>query len=182
MDSQGDRAAEALAAIIRELNSLEEAARGRVLNSVLSFFHLSSAGKSQSEAIEPVAGVPKSPRPEFSAENFPSPKEFIAQKQPGTDVERMACLAYYLTHFRETPYFKTLDLAKLNTEAAQPRFSNSAYVAKNATTAGYLVPGPKDQRQISAAGEQFVVALPDRELAKETMMRSRRRKNSRRKK
>jgi len=61
------------------------------------------------------------------------------EKQPRTDVERVACLAYYLTHYRNTPYFKTLDLGKLNTEAAQPKFSNAAYASNNALKMGYLV-------------------------------------------
>jgi len=46
-----------------------------------------------------------------------SPKDFLLEKQPRTDVERIACLAYYLTHYRATPHFKTIDLSILNTEA-----------------------------------------------------------------
>ena len=55
-----------------------------------------------------------------------SPKEFLLEKQPRTDVERIACLAFYLTHYRDTPHFKTLELSKLNTEAAQQKFANAA--------------------------------------------------------
>jgi hypothetical protein len=80
------------------------------------------------------------------------------EKQPRTDVERVACLAYYLTHYRDMPHFKTLDLAKLNTEAAQPKFSNAHYASQNALNMGYLAPADKGQRQLSAAGEQFYVA------------------------
>ena len=56
--------------------------------------------------------------PSFSDRQELSPKEFLFQKQPKTDVERVACLAYYLTHYRGTPHFKTVDISKLNTEAA----------------------------------------------------------------
>jgi hypothetical protein len=91
-------------------------------------------------------------------------------------------LAYYLTHFRDTPHFTTLELAKLNTEAAQPKFSNTAYAATNAANAGYLASATKNQRQLSAAGEQFVMALPDRAAAKAAMNATRRRSQSRRKK
>jgi hypothetical protein len=87
-----------------------------------------------------------------------------------------------LTHFRDLPTFKTLDLAKLDTEAAQPKFSNAAYASNNAVNSGYLAPASKGHRQISAAGEQFVVALPDRETARQAITRARRRKVSRRKK
>jgi hypothetical protein len=107
-----------------------------------------------------------------------SPKQFILEKQPRTDVERIACLGYYLTHYRETPNFKTLDLSKLNTEAAQPKFSNAANSTSNAVKTGYLVPSTRGQKQLSAAGEQFVRALPERDAAKAAMAvtRPRRRK------
>jgi len=80
------------------------------------------------------------------------------------------------------PHFKTLDLARLNTEAAQPKFSNAAYTATNAVKMGYLVPAPKGNRQVSAAGEQFVQALPDRDGARTAMNIARPKKNVLRKK
>jgi len=111
-----------------------------------------------------------------------SPKEFMIEKQPRTDVERVACLAYYLTHYRDQPHFKTLDLSKLNTEAAQPKFSNAANSVNNAVKRGYLAPSTKGNRQLSAAGEQFVHALPDREAAKNAMANHRPRRRLKRQK
>jgi hypothetical protein len=98
-----------------------------------------------------------------------SPKEFMFLKQPRTDVERIAVLAYYLTHYRDMRHFRTLDLSKLNTEAAQPKFSNAASSANNAVKRHYLVPSTKGNRQLSAAGERFVEALPDRDAARQAM-------------
>jgi len=43
----------------------------------------------------------------------------------------------------------------------------------NATKTGYLVPSIKGSKQISAYGERFVEALPDREAAKQIMDRAR---------
>ena len=97
----------------------------------------------------------------------------MLEKQPRTNVERMACLAFYLTHYEDMQHFKTLDLSKLNTRAAQPKFTNSAWVAKDAVTTGYLAPATKGHRQLSAAGEQFVRALPDREAARAAMAAAR---------
>src|SRR5262249_52301053 len=109
----------------------------------------------------------------FSEEKTVSAKEFVFQKKPQSDVERVTVLAYYLTHYRDTPYFKTLDISKLNTEAAQPKFSNAAYAVENATKLGYLVPASKGTKQLSAAGEVFVDALPDREAAKQARQAAR---------
>ena len=109
-----------------------------------------------------------------------SAKDFLNEKSPKTDVERIACLAYYLTHYKSTPHFKTLDLSLLNTEAAQPKFANTAYSANNAIKMGYLAPALKGQRQLSAMGERFVRALPDRNAAKDVLVSVRRRSKSRR--
>ena len=183
MDNENTKAVEGLNSIIRTLNQFDVETRERLLKTIISFFHIDlNLSTSSTERLENAISTNKSSRPQFSGDTKPTPKEFLLQKQPKTDVERMACIAYYLTHFRDTPYFKTLDLAKLNTEAAQPKFSNAAYAASNAANCGYLAPAPKGQRQISAAGEQFVIVLPDRVAAKQAMALSRRRKNSRRKK
>jgi len=178
-----DRAVEAANSINRILAQLDEPSRQRVFASVVAFFNLGSGKTLPAQHHSEPTAAPSVPwKPHFSDERKLSPKEFLFEKQPKTDVERMACLAYYLTHFRDMPHFRTLDLAKLNTEAAQTKFSNAAYAASNATLSGYLAAATKGQRQISAAGEQFVVALPDREAAKQAMGLARRRKNARRKK
>lgn len=98
--------------------------------------------------------------------NAQHPKAFMAQKKPSSEVERITCLAYYLTHNRSTPVFKTRELTKLNTEAAQQQFSNSTIFARNAVNAGYLALAGGGNKQITALGEAVVQALPDREKIK----------------
>jgi hypothetical protein len=93
-----------------------------------------------------------------------TPKQFMALKKPVTDVERIACLAYYLTHARDAMHFKTGDLTALNTEAAGLRFSNASQAANNAMNQnGYLAQAGKGNRQITPRGEAVVEAMPDRE-------------------
>ncbi|HEX4071066.1 MAG TPA: hypothetical protein VHX68_07850 [Planctomycetaceae bacterium] len=110
-----------------------------------------------------------------------SPKDFMFQKAPRTDVDRVACLGYFLTNYRDTPHFKTTDISLLNTEAAQLKLSNTAYAVINATNAGLLVPAGKGFKQLSAGGEKYVELLPDRAAAKESLAlyRNRRRRKSR---
>jgi hypothetical protein len=149
--------------------------RQRLLQGLVSVYNLSplvsSADAGSGHKRE---GIP------FSDEKIVSPKEFLFQKRPQSDVERVATLAYYLTHYRDTPHFKTLDISKLNTEAAQAKFSNTAYAVDNATKQGYLVPAVKGNKQINAPGELFVEALPDREAAKQAMQTARPKKRSKR--
>lgn len=84
-----------------------------------------------------------------------------------------------LTHYRDSPHFKTLDISKLNTEAAQPKFSNAAVAVDNAMKTGYLVAATKGNKQLSAPGEQFVLKLPDRDAAKLAMASARPRRKAR---
>src|SRR5690349_15916926 len=120
---------QALQSVIAALNPLDEETRRRILVSVATFLRVDS----------PIQNVPqrsysirefstgKTVQSPFSEDTSMSPKDFLLEKQPRTDVERIACLAYYLTHYRSTPHFKTIDLSVLNTEGAQPKFANTAY-------------------------------------------------------
>lgn len=126
--------------------------------------------------------APSAPIPYSSLEEPPSPKEFLLDKNPQTDVERIACLAYYLQHYRDVQQFKTADLNKLNTEAAQPKFTNASFAAKNAVDGHYLAAASKaNHRQLTGMGERFVEALPDHDAAvavKKKSKHPRRRKQS----
>lgn len=168
--------AEILQKIVTALGPLSKDARRRLIETVITFFGqdiLSSTQRSEASVSRPTFV------PQFSEDRSASAKEFLLEKAPQTDVERVACLAYYLTHYRDTPHFKTIDISKINTEAAQRKFSNAAKAVDNATALGYLVPATKGQKQISAAGELFVQALPDRAAAKDVMAKTRPRKKSR---
>jgi hypothetical protein len=158
----------ALQNVISALRDVDADARARIVEAATTFLEIGPRrGPASRDADEPLpSGSSQAPYPSFSADVSVSPKEFLFEKQPRTDVERLAALAYYLTHYRDTPQFKTLDLSKLNTEAAQPKFANAAASANNAVKQGYLVPTTKGLRQLSAAGERFIVALPDREAAR----------------
>jgi hypothetical protein len=116
-----------------------------------------------------------------------APKPFMAQKKPKTDAERMTCLAYFLTHNRATPQFKTRELTKLNEDAAGSPFSNPAVAVSNAVKEQYLAPAASGKKQITVRGEALVLALPDREkvnaaLEEHRVRRRRRHRNAKRRK
>lgn len=165
-----------LAEAVAVLRRLPPESRRRVIETISTFFdakHPYSPANANS-----LPSAPSAPST-FSDSKPITAKQFLVEKEPRTDVERIACLAFYLTHYADTPHFKTLDLSKLNTEAAQSKFSNAAVSVENATKMGYLVPAPtRGHKQVSAAGERFVQALPDRDAAKAAMnaIRSRMRK------
>src|SRR6266511_4429760 len=120
---------ELLKRIIDCLRPLEEEGKIRLLRSAITFLRLDAAFGTKSNSVLPPAS-PTSGLPNqlsgFSDRTEMTPKQFLLEKQPSNDIERVACLAYYLTHYRNMPEFKTLDISQLNTEAAQPKFSNAA--------------------------------------------------------
>ena len=163
---------QALSEVLAILDELEPEQRNRVITTLITFFdhgkssrHFVQDDSSQIVDISRIRQINATPVP-FSESLDTTPKEFLLQKKPQSDVERVACLAYYLTHYRNTPHFKNTDITAINTEAAQPRLSNPSMSISNAVRGGYLAQAPKGDRQISAQGEQFVLALPDREAAK----------------
>ncbi|WP_336517557.1 hypothetical protein [Pollutibacter soli] len=162
---------EAFNTIIAALKELDSELQIRTLKSVLTLLNIDVSEvthrSSSSSLINTInTAIAKSSESNFTDNRSALPKEFLRDKSPKTDFERIACLAYYLTHFRDTPHFKTIDISTLNTEAAQPKFSNAAASMENATKAGILVQATQGRKQLSAAGELFVRALPDREAAK----------------
>ncbi|MDF0494404.1 hypothetical protein P0R27_13940 [Bradyrhizobium yuanmingense] len=113
-----------------------------------------------------------------------SPKQFVGLKKPENNYERVACLAYYLTHNRDTPHFKTSDITKLNTESAH-HFSNAALFVQHATTTyRYLSAAGGGKKQITLLGEAVVEAMPDRAKVAEAIAEhkpARKRKTKRKK-
>jgi hypothetical protein len=175
------REAETLTMIIRALQSLVPEARQRVLNAVLAFLGMPGLGHSTTRLSTARLEIdPQYSSPKFSDDRTPSAKQFLLDKRPQTDVERVACLAYYLTHYQNTPHFKTLDLSKLNTDAAQIKLSNPTVAVDNATKSGFLAQASKGNKQLSALGELYVQALPDREAARAAVAHARPRRKTRR--
>ena len=171
-----------LTVVLGICKKLSPEGRLRLIDTITSFFGLSANGSRPQKHESNSVASSNATRVKFSDDSMMSPKEFMLQKQARSDVERVACIAYYLTHYRDTPQFKTLDISKVNTDAAQPKFGNAALAVANATKTGYLIATAKGNKQLSAAGELFVEALPDREAARAAMAsarpRKRRRQNS----
>src|SRR5262245_31532431 len=176
--STHSQTAEVISRVIAALSELGDEERARTLRAVTSYFGDQTTAQAPSKPDHLVAQRSSS-KGSFSSDRSPSPKQFLHEKQPRTDVERIACLAYYLAHYRDTPQFKTAELTTLNTEAAQLKFSNASFTTANAVKMRYLAHGEKGRRQLSAMGERFVEALPDHDAARQMMTSERRPKGRR---
>ena len=165
--------------VIQVLLPLDPHSRLRVYRTIGTFFSVEDSYPKVDKGIDSRVSTNISREPQFSSSEELTPKEFLLQKRPNTNVERVACLAYYLDHYRKVSQFKTVDISKLNTEAAQTKLSNASSTVNDAVKRGYLAAATKGMKQLSAEGEQYVKALPDRGAAKE--FRPRASKQSRRK-
>jgi len=109
---ENDNNVEVLTKILNALKGLDPDAQKRTLQAVSTFLGISlvSYEINHVKRSESDSNI-KSSDVSFSANRQITPKEFLRDKMPVTDVERITCLAYYLTHYRDTPHFKTLDLS-----------------------------------------------------------------------
>jgi len=166
---------DALQEAVAIFRRLDDEGRVRLLSTLSTLFDINGISEI---TIGPKTVSYGEPTERFSRDQVLSPKEFLLKKQPRSDVERVACLGYYLAHYRDQPHFKTFDISKMNTEAAQTKLSNPAQAVANATKYGYLAQAIKGMKQLSAAGEKYVEALPDKEAAHAAFAHSRPRRAS----
>jgi hypothetical protein len=153
---------QAMGTINAALEPLEDDARTRVLRWAAAKFDVAvdMAGTTSAGATIP-GGLGGGGT---TGSSLGTPRAFLAAKKPTTDVERVTCLAYYLTHAREKPHFKTTELVELNTEAAGAKISNPSQTTGNAKDRnGFLADAGSGNRQITPLGEAVVDALPSRE-------------------
>jgi hypothetical protein len=184
MEEEYSNDLDVLTSIISALKKLSRDDQQRTLQAVATFLNLSPQGTGSAADSRPTVSSsasfsPSSDLSNFSEDRAISPKDFLRDKSSRSDVERVACLAYYLTHFRDTPHFKTLDISALNTEAAQPKFSNASVAVENAMKAGLLVQATKGNKQMSAAGELYVQYLPDQAAARASLQGMRQKRKPR---
>ncbi len=169
MSKEAPDLAKVLGEIIGLLEKLSERDQARIFKTISTYINFDQP-VSTADDRSSVSPFPPGTEASFeNDDNSVSPKAFILEKQPRSDVERVVCLAYYLTHYKNTPNFKTTDISRLNIEAAQPRFSNTAHSMKNAIAGQFLISSSKENKQISAMGEQYVRCLPDHIAAKKTL-------------
>ncbi|WP_456686969.1 hypothetical protein, partial [Bradyrhizobium sp. P5_C11_2] len=96
-----------------------------------------------------------------------NPKQFIAQKKPKTQYERIACLGYFLHAARQVTEFGAEEIKAINKEAAQqPILNLPTILGDTSSKYGYLSAAGGGNKQMTVRGDAVVEALPDREAVK----------------
>lgn len=92
----------------------------------------------------------------------PDAATFLREKKATTDKQRVAVLAYYLTHYKDTAAFKKADIEKMNTESRGGSFNlDDGFANASKPSTNYLSAIGKGQKQLTSFGDQIVEALPD---------------------
>jgi hypothetical protein len=171
-----DKGLAAVKTVFAALEPLDDALRDFVLTSVCTLLGKPISNSTrinnipptpQQPVVNPATPTPAPPVVPSASHNGQSPKLFMKSKRPTSDVQRVTCLAYYLTHSMSQPHFKTKNITKLNSDAGQMRLSNPAYAITNAERQnGFIAPAGRGLKQITSLGEDVVAALPDQAQVK----------------
>jgi hypothetical protein len=152
------------------LSVLKDAPRRRAAMWLLESLGISGLRIGASVLADPPVEATSSPDALNDSEDAPNPREFISRKKPQSHVERIACLTYYLAHYRDVQHLKASDITSLNTEAAGQKFGNLPRDIDSADRRnGYIVSAGKGTKQLTTRGEAVVEALPDREAVKHAL-------------
>jgi hypothetical protein len=151
------------------LLKLDHDARQRTIKAVTALFNLEAPSAPTALTVAP--RIRDQIRPDtktlnFSADRTLTPSAFLAEKRPETMAERVACLAYYYANYLTKKTFESDDIIQLNKQAGQEPFTRVKDAIYSCHKLGLISPAGKSSKQLTTLGEQYVLALPDREATK----------------
>jgi hypothetical protein len=150
----------AMGVVLAALQPLDEADRNWVLQSVASKLRLTLPQEG--------GGAGTGAGGQQRRQGAPDAASFLRDKKPATDQQRVAVLAYYLTHHKNTPAFKKADIEAMNTEARGGGFNfDDALGNASKSSTNYLSAIGGGKKQLTAFGDQIVEALPAQEAVRE---------------
>lgn len=193
-----DQELDSLKAVLHALEPLDDTQRRFVLKTVAERMGVAmatspSAGSGKEQAHPQVgahaggsaarAGVSDDSSGSGRILDGQTSKQFLKSKAPSTDVQRITCLAYYLTHAQGQAQFKTEDITKLNVDAGGGTMPKASATVGNATSLSkYLAAVGNGKKQITPLGEEVVEALPSQEAVKVVLAGNRKPRKKRAKK
>src|SRR4030065_690478 len=93
-------------------------------------------------------------------------RAFIRIKKPATDVQRVACLGYYLVHTTGQPGFTSKDVATAHTNSGGSKINLTRAIDNATRRSKYISARSGREKQLTTLGEDVVNALPDQEGVK----------------
>ncbi|MDB5905150.1 MAG: polyketide synthase, partial [Betaproteobacteria bacterium] len=160
---------DALHSVVAILRRLEPEAQRRVLASAEAFLDVPPHRTAMADVHPDPTLRRRTGESSSSGDVALSANTFLDRKRPVSDVDRVACLAYYLTHYEKKAEFRIADLIAINDKAGQNAFYNVRSAIANAVTDGYLIVGISGTKRISATGDAYVDLLPNVQAARDAL-------------
>jgi hypothetical protein len=162
----------ALVAVVKALEPLSDADKQWVLQSAASRWTLSiQLSDPRSGIVAPGVGIAGAGRLHSSVTGTDvqttitkkEPRAFIRLKKPTTDVERVACLGYYLLKTTGLPGFTSKDISQAHVDSGGSAINMTRALDNATRQSRYLSSRGKREKQLTTLGEDVVEALPNRE-------------------
>jgi hypothetical protein len=152
-----------LTTVIAALATLPKEQQQWVMQTAASRFALTVNSAAQTLPLVPSPVAPTSPTPENPGQTV---KAFIKAKNPKNDMQRVACLAYYLQHRKDISTFKSKDIDEQHEAAGGIKFNLAQAVANATNVSKYFAAAGEGKKRLTTLGEDVVEALPDLEKVK----------------
>jgi hypothetical protein len=94
-------------------------------------------------------------------------RAFIRLKRPNTDVQRVACLGYFLVRTTGNHGSSSKDVSKAHTDSGGSKINMTRALDNATRQAKYLSNRGPREKQLTTLGEDIVVALPQQQALKE---------------
>ncbi|WP_462252724.1 hypothetical protein [Ferruginibacter sp.] len=97
-------------------------------------------------------------------------KDFLVQKKPHDNAEKIACIVYFLEKVQGLDGVKNMDIIQGNKDGRQPSFSNASVFINHAISRQHFLTSiGGSKKALSAKGEAIVNALPEREAVSKAL-------------
>lgn len=176
MTTKKPDSAEALVLVVRALEPLDPNERQWVLNSAAARWSLNApaqVGQPQNPGSPSGSYVPTGVGASLNSTDADAAiqrkdvRAFIRIKKPTTDVQRVACLVYYLTQTTGQAGILSKDIGKAHTDSGGSSINMTRALDNATRQSKYLSNrGPKE-KQLTTLGEDVVIALPNQDAVRE---------------
>jgi hypothetical protein len=157
----------ALVSVVKALEPLKDDDRRWVLQAAATKWSLTTVATSPALPQQignigisaPAAGMPSvDVQTALSSRNV---RSFVRMKQPSSDVQRVACLVYFLTHTTGQQGFSAKEIGDAHTDSGASKINISRAVDNATRRSKYLSVRDGRQKQLTKLGEDVVAALRD---------------------
>ena len=170
-------AAEVLVTVVAALEDLGDDDKRWVLQSAASRWNatLHPAGSGSGTGTIPgsvtgAAVAAQAGDPAIAAKNI---KAFMRAKNPANDVQRVACLGFYIAETTSQAGFTAKQVADAHTNSGGSKFNLSRAMDNATRSAKYLSNRTKHEKQLTTLGEDVVNALPNQQAVRDLSAKAR---------